>query len=346
MTARAPDEAGAPGATEGDGEVAELLLPPVLTGALEPLADGRALGLAGETMGTRWSLSGVLPAGIESAQVAGALEDAFALVIGQMSQWDPGSELSRFNRAPPGTRVTLPPQFALVLDCALGVARASGGAFDPTLGAASELWGFGATPAPTRVPDAAAAEATRSYGWQDVAFTPATRELIQPGGMQLDLSGIAKGYAVDLAIERLEQLGIGNALVEIGGELRGIGLRADGLPWWVDLEVPPGNAALRTRVGLTGWAVATSGNYRRRRRADAASWQHTLDPSTGLPVDNGVLAATVLHPGCMQSDALAGALMVLGAESGIAFADAHGIPARIVTKSGVGTSAAWAAWLR
>jgi thiamine biosynthesis lipoprotein len=341
LIAPAPDQTGA----DGEGDVAELLLPPVPSGDVAPLPGGRTLDLAGETMGTRWSLSAVLPNEISPEQVAEALDSAFVLVIGQMSQWDRASDLSRFNRAAAGTRFVLSPQFALVLDCALGVARASGGAFDPTLGAASDLWGFGAEPSPTRMPDAAAADATRIYDWRDVAFTPATRELIQPGGMRLDLSGIAKGFAVDLAVERLGQLGIGHALVEIGGELRGVGVRADGLPWWVDLEVPPGSLAPHARVGLTGWAVATSGSYRRRREADARSWQHTLDPRTGAPIDNGLLAATVLHPGCMQADALASALMVLGAERGIAFADANGIPARIVSHDGVIASAAWALWL-
>lgn len=341
MIALAPDPTGA----GGDGDVAELLLPPALTGGVEPLRDGDALELAGETMGTRWSLSAVVPAGLRPEPVTEALESAFALVIGQMSQWDPLSELSRFNRAPAGSTFALSPQFALVLDCALGVARASGGAFDPTLGAASELWGFGASPPPSRVPDAVAAGATRAYAWSDVPFAPETRELVQPGGLQLDLSGIAKGFAVDLAIRALEQLGIAHALMEIGGELRGIGLRADGLPWWVDLEGPPGSAALPARIGLTGWAVATSGSYRRRRTAGARSWQHTLDPRTGLPFDNGVVAATVLHHGCMQADALASALMVLGSESGIAFADTHRIPARIVGETGAFTSAAWRKWL-
>ena len=147
MTAHAPDSAGA----QGEGDIAELLLPPSLTGSVEPLTGGRALDLAGETMGTRWSLSAVVPVGFDPTRVTGALESAFALVIGQMSQWDPESELSRFNRAPTGSRFELSREFALVLDCALGVARASGGAFDPTLGAASELWGFGAGPA-TRGP--------------------------------------------------------------------------------------------------------------------------------------------------------------------------------------------------
>jgi thiamine biosynthesis lipoprotein len=340
LIALAPDPQGA----AGEGEVAELLLPPAPTGGIEPLRDGTVLELAGETMGTRWSLSAVVPRDMLAGRVAQALEGAFALVIAQMSQWEPESELSRFNRAPADARFVLSPQFALVLDCALGVARASGGAFDPTLGAASELWGFGVAPPPTAMPDAAAVDATRAHAWRDVPFTASTRELVQPGGMQLDLSGIAKGFAVDLAIDRLGQLGVDHALVEIGGELRGIGVRADGMPWWVDLEAPPGRDAPRARIGLTGWAVATSGSYRRRRTVGARSWQHTLDPRDGYPLDNGVLAATALHRGCMQADALAGALMVLGPDSGIAFANAHGIPARIVSEGAAVTSAAWRAW--
>lgn len=341
MITRAPDDAGA----AGEEGVAELLLPPAVTRHIAPLAGGRTVSLSGETMGTRWSLSAVVPHAFDPTQAQAVLEDSFALVIAQMSQWEPGSEINRFNEAPAGARFTLSPQFALVLDCALGVARASDGAFDPTLGAASELWGFGATSMSGKMPGIEEAQATRAYRWRDVAFDPASRELIQPGGMRLDLSGIAKGFAVDLAIMRLEQLGISHALMEIGGELRGVGVRVDGLPWWVDLETPPGSGAPLARIGLTGWAIATSGSYRRRREVGKSSWQHTLDPATGTPIDNGVLAATVLHPGCMQADALAGALMVLGPEQGLACAEAHGIPARIVSTGGTITSAPWRAWM-
>lgn len=344
MTAPASGLAGAGGG--GQAEVAELLLPPAPPPeCASPSGAGRLLELWGETMGTRWSLCAVVPDDMDEALPREALERAFALVIAQMSQWEPASELSRFNRAPAGSAFPVSPQFAHVLDCALEIAKVSDGAFDPTLGQASELWGFGAGAAPERVPDTALARETRRYCWRDVAFDAARGEVAQPGGLALDLSGIAKGFAVDLGIHALGQIGIVHALLEIGGELRGAGLRPDGLPWWVDIDIPPGSEAPPTRVGLAGWAVATSGNYRRRREAEGRSWSHGLDPATGLPIDDSTLAVTVLHRGCMQADALASAIMVMGAERGLAFADAHAIPARIIARSGRYGSAAWRRWL-
>jgi FAD:protein FMN transferase len=296
-------------------------------------------------MGTGWSLEALAGRDVTDGALAKLMERVFALVIGQMSQWEPDSDLSRFNRAEPGSRHSLQREMAHVLDCALTIARATGGAFDPSLGEASELWGFGRARRPAAAPDGPAAAATRRYNWQDVAIEAGGRVLVQPGGLALDLSGIAKGFAVDAGVGALARAGIAHALLEIGGELRGAGARADGLPWWVDLEVPPGSGAAPTRIGLTGWSVATTGSYVRRRGADGRSWSHTLDPATGSPIGDDLLAVTVLHPGCMQADALATAIAVLGMEEGLRFAQENAIPTRIVTQNAVRESPAWRAWL-
>ena len=325
-----------------DGEVGDLLLPPDISPeAARPLPGARMVRLEGETMGTVWSLAAAIPPEIAEDRMRQALDHGFARVIAQMSQWEPDSEISRFNRAAPGKSVPLSAEFAYVLDCAINIARASDGAFDPALGGASERWGFGASPAPARVPSA---DEARGPGWRAIALDPSGRVAVQPGGLLLDLSGIAKGFAVDLGIRRLQHLGIAHALLEIGGELRGVGVRADGLPWWVDVDIPPESAASLARIGLTGWAIATSGNYRRRRAAEGQSWSHSIDPATALPLADDVLAATVLHRGCMQADALATALMVMGVEQGMAFADAHALPARIVSRTACVASRAWNAW--
>lgn len=334
-----------PADTDG-GEVAELLLPPNLDpDRVRPLQNGRTLTLSGETMGTGWNLSAVVPPEIDDTQIVRALEQRFTMVIAQMSQWEPESEISRFNRAAPGSSLPLSRPFAHVLDCALVLAQVSDGAFDPTLGAASDLWGFGAAPAPAAMPGRETAKATRKLNWRDVAMSHNDCTLVQPGGLQLDLSAIAKGFAVDFGIDALEQIGVRHALLEIGGELRGIGVQADGQPWWVDLDIPPDSDAPTARIGLCGWAIATSGNYRRRREADARSWSHSLDPQTGIPVADDVLSVSVLHTGCMQADGLATLLLILGPERAMHFADTRGIPVRMVTDKATIASRAWKAWL-
>lgn len=296
-----------------------IALPPAISAAAlagrdpaAPVAD-----LAGETMGTTWRVLFARPRGVDPAAVRRAIELRLAGLVGEMSHWEAASLLSRFNRLAAGSWMTLPPDFAHVVAAALQVAAESDGAFDPTLGRPVNLAGFGpafADPAPAR----AMAEA----GWRRLDYDRAARRLRQPGGLWLDLSGIAKGYAVDAVADLLGTHGIAHCLVEIGGELVGRGVRPDGDPWWVDLEDPPGATLAPLRIALHGIAVATTGNYRRGA--------HTLDPATGTSTDNAVIAVSVIHADAMHADAWATVLAVLGAEAGVALATRHGIAARIV----------------
>jgi len=202
----------------------------------------------------------------------------------------------------------------------------SGGAFDPTIGRLVDLRGFGPVAAPAP-PDAGAVDAAMTAsGWRRLAFSAGDRRLYQPGGVSLDLSGIAKGFAVDAVADVLARVGVVHCLVEIGGELAGRGVRPDGQPWWVDLETPPGVALPPLRIALHGIAVATSGDYRRG--------DHTLDPRTGRSIGNNVVSASVIAADALTADAWATALTVLGPVAGMALAAAEGIAARIVTREG------------
>lgn len=284
--------------------------------------------LAGETMGTTWQVQAAIPArlGRDTAGLADAIGRRLDEICGQMSHWDAGSQLSRFNRSPAGSAHPLPPDFARVIAAALAIAAASGGAFDPALGRITDLWGLGPRPA-AGVPDAAAlARVQTERNWRQLGFDPATATLTQPGGVWLDLSGIAKGYAVDALADLLAGRGIGHALIEIGGELAGCGMRPDGDPWWVELESPPACTLPPLRVALHQLCVATSGDYLRGG--------HTLDPATGLPITHATTAISVLHPSCMVADAWATALSVARPDHACQLARAHHLAARIVSRSG------------
>ncbi len=178
------------------------------------------------------------------------------------------------------------------------------------------------------------------------------RALFQPGGLLLDLSSVAKGYAVDQLGRCLERHGVRHYLVEVGGELRGAGMKPDGEPWWVELEGVPGTAGgpARPVVALHGLSVATSGDYRRFFQNGAQRASHTLDPRTGYPIANGVASVTVLHASCMAADALSTALGVMGDEAGLAFAEEHGLAARFLLRRQAGLaerhSSAWRALLQ
>jgi thiamine biosynthesis lipoprotein len=286
-------------------------------------AAGRIDAFAGDTMGTRWSVSVVsAPAG-----VAEAVQAALDRVVAQMSQWEAGSDISRINRAAPGGWHPIPAEFARVLKAATAIAEASGGAFWPAVGAAADLWGFGPSPAPTAAP---ANEAITAAIAGTIELDATGLRARRTGAARIDLSGIAKGFGVDLVAEALQQLGLRHFLIEVGGELRGQGIKPDGQPWWVAIEPPPGSRIAPLRAALHELSVATSGDYRRWLDVGGVRHHHTLDPRTGRPVDNGVRSVSVFHASCMEADAWATALAVLGAEAGLALADARGLAARIV----------------
>lgn len=304
------------------------------------------MALSGRTMGTEWSVRFVAGPEVGPGQVRRAVEATFARVIAEASGWEPTSDLCRFNRAPAGTLQMLPHGLFSVLDHALALARETRGAIDPTVGGLVDLWGFGPPGPRTEPPDAAAIAAARARtGWNRLLVDRERQAVLQPGGVALDLSGIAKGWAVDLVSERLSGDGIADHLVEVGGELRGQGMKPDGQPWWVALEAPPDRAGTETLAALHGLSIATSGDYRRFFTAGGRRFAHTIDPRTGWPCADPPASVTVVHASCMAADALATALTVLGAEAGLAHAARHGIAALFVLRDGERTSPAFAAML-
>lgn len=287
--------------------------------------------IAGRTMGTSWSAKFVGSAAAAQT-LHRAIRAALDRVVAQMSPWEAGSVLCEFNNGPAGEWHDLPREFSTVIAAALRIAGESDGAFDPTMGSLVDLWGFGPQGRPPALPSTGDVAHKRDIcGWRQLEFDAAARRLRRHSVGRLDLNGIAKGFAVDLVMTTLHQHGIHHALVEIGGELSGAGLKPDGTPWWVDVDDPsaaptPGVPPLR--VALHGLAIATSGCERGYAGA-GRHLSHTIDPRHGLPIDNGMVTATVLHASCMAADAYATALMVMGFDAGIAFATRHALAAAI-----------------
>jgi thiamine biosynthesis lipoprotein len=292
---------------------------------------GAVLALAGETMGTTWSVQLVAQPTANAAALTAMAQRELDAVVAQMSPWEPLSDLSRYNRAAIGSWTPLPAAFAQVLRCALEIAQATDGAFDPTLGALIDLWGFGPRPFSGAPPTAdALAQAREVAGWRRLVLDGDA--LFQPGGLRLDLNGVAKGFAVDQIAAALDRSGARSYLVEVGGELRGTGAKPDGQPWWVELERPPtANDGLRTLVALHGLSVATSGDYRRFFEHDGRRYAHTLDPGTAAPVAHATVSVTVLDAHCMRADACATALTVMAPDAALAFAATQGLAALILT---------------
>lgn len=288
---------------------------------------GQIHQIAGLTMGTTWSVKFV-GAATEVGALREFVEAALHSVIAQMSPWEATSELSRFNSSAPATWQTISGEFAKVIGCALRIAEQTDGAFDPTLGASVDLWGFGPAPHPSDRPATEAVDRARLVsGWRQLEFDPANRRLRRLSGARLDLNGIAKGFAVDLVASSLSRAGIYHALVEIGGELSGAGVKPDGTPWWVRIDHPVVGSPSKAMplIALHELAIATSG-IERSFFTGKHQFSHTINPRSGFPIDNGMIAASVMHASCMEADAYATALMVMGPEAGIALADKHSLP--------------------
>ncbi|WP_262072335.1 FAD:protein FMN transferase [Stenotrophomonas sp. Marseille-Q5258] len=295
--------------------------------------------LGGHSMGTTWQVKLAVARTRDLHPLHAGIQAQLDAVVAQMSTWESGSDIARFNRADAGHWQALPPLFDTVVQCALDIARRSGGAFDPTVGPLVAVWGFGAQAQARRVPDAQTLAATRARcGWQRLRHEPG--RLYQPGGLELDLSAIAKGFGVDQIVHWLRQQDVHAALVEVGGELHGYGRKPDGQPWRVLVESAPEDDARATHpprvLTLDDRAVATSGDRWHHFEQDGAQFSHTLDPRSGAPVARAAAAVTVVALDAMHADAWATALTVMGVETGLAFARAHGLAARFVTRGAQG----------
>jgi thiamine biosynthesis lipoprotein len=274
--------------------------------------------LSGQTMGTTWSVA-MLPnlGGTDTAALERLLQERLDQINRLMSTYDPQSELSRFSDQASTDWFGISEETAQVIELSLDISRLSGGAFDISVGPLVELWGFGAKVRGNKIPsEAQVSESLAQVGYEKIRLRrhPAAISKQIPG-LRIDLSAVAKGYAVDALAEILGQQGISNYLVEIGGELRISGHRGDGAPWRIAIEKPlDGVREVATIFPLTDTALATSGNYRNFYLEDGQRYSHTIDPVSGKPARHKLASVTVLAQNCARADALATALMVLGEE--------------------------------
>lgn len=309
--------------------------------------------LSGSTMGTQWQVQIVSDGSVALDTLAGDIDLLLQrLDRGIFSTWTPDSELGQLNRAEDGKAVVVSPDMLQVLQTALDVYEASDGAFDPSVGPLVDLWGFGPVEV-TVSPDAAAIAGARArLGAAEIRINAAAATVVKPARLQLDLSGIAKGHAVDRVAALLREHGIGNYLVEIGGELRVQGRRSDAEPWTIAIERPtPGVRDVQALFDTRGEALALagSGDYRNFRIVDGVRQSHEIDPLRGVPVQHGLAAVTVLAASAMAADAWATALMVLGPSDGRRIADRLGLSAYFIIHDGEGwqveTSGRFASYL-
>ncbi len=296
-------------------------------------------------MGTIANLT--LPA--EAAERVGGFVDFCAKATeeleGRLSIYRPGSELSAISRLAGEEGVRVSDDTLEVLQLAVQYAQTSKGAFDPTVGPLAKIWGFGGEDSPEQIPAAEQIQAVRHLvDYRKINIRSLENKSgdhtnhaavvsLEQKGMELDLGGIAKGYAVDRCYEELNARGASRFIVGIGGNLRCAGGRSKKEPWRIGVRNPFVTGAILGRISLSnGAAVATSGNYERFVEIGGKRFAHIIDPRTGMPVQ-GMAQVTVIADTAVDADALSTVLFVMGVKSGIGILERMGGEALFVTDS-------------
>lgn len=257
----------------------------------------------------------------ELAALHSEIDAALKDVNRTMSTWQDDTEISQFNHFQGLENFKISPEFAAVATTALKFSEATDGAFDPTVKPLVDYWGFG--PEERTMP---LDEVRQAVGWQKVHLEGSALQKDHPA-LQLDFSAIAKGYGVDRVAEVIAQTR-DNFLVEIGGEIVTHGTNPKGKPWTVGIESPDpatgfGESIFQT-LELSGRAMATSGDYRNFQvRADGTRYSHIINPKTGMPAESDIAAVSVLANDCMDADAAATSLFVMGSEKSFQWLENH-----------------------
>jgi FAD:protein FMN transferase len=274
--------------------------------------------IEGRTMGTTYHVK------VVADSVAGLKEKIdrrLDEINRSMSVYLDDSEISRFNRfREVNVDFRISQDFLKVMKVAARVYELSGGAWDGTVNLLVDLWGFGRSKPGTRPSTEKIKTVLADAGFDKILITDRGTLVKRTPGVSLVL-GLAHGYGVEQVSELLRRAGYRNYLVEIGGEVAGVGVREDGLPWRVGIGSPRGDEETDPVYGaitLRDQAVSTSGDYRNFFIHDGVRYSHIVDPKTGYPVSNGVVSVTIVAGDCTLADGLATAVMVMGAEKGMA----------------------------
>ena len=295
--------------------------------------------LQGRTMGTTYHIKVVATqVQVETLKLQEKIDAVLKQVNQEMSTYIPDSEISRFNQSKSTEPVEISTGFARVLKESIRLGELSAGKLDITVGPLVNLWGFGPTLRPDKVPSAEVLANTRAQiGLKNLHLNGNKLSKDIPD-LYVDLSTTAKGYGVDVVAELIEANGFDNYLVEIGGEMRLKGFKHTGELWAIAIEKPifdPSgeHRAVQQVIIPKDNAVATSGDYRNYFEADGQRFSHIIDPDTGKPINHNLVSVTVIAPSSMTADGLSTTLMVMGAEQGMKFAVENDLAALFISKT-------------
>lgn len=276
----------------------------------------KEISLSGETMGTTYSIKIVPVNKIHKERIQQDVDSILVNLNRQMSTYIPGSEINQFNAYLGTMPFQISPEFYQVVERAFYWTHLTNGAFDIAILPLSSTWGFGPRGMSTSPTDREIQSALRSSGYEQLVLHLSGIQKLNPN-VQLDVNAIAKGFGVDVIASYLTGISISNYMVEIGGEVYCSGVNSNGTVWNIGIESPnKSNRELLGIVYLNNQAIATSGDYRNFHLSDEKVISHVIDPRSGKPVTT-VPSASVISDHCMDADALATALMVMGKEDGM-----------------------------
>jgi thiamine biosynthesis lipoprotein len=289
-------------------------------------------------MGTTWQVTlRELPDNTSEEAIQKEIEATLERIESLASHWRTDTPVSRFNRTLDTKPFPVPPELFEILQASERIHQTTKGVFDVTIAPLVNLWGFGPIEETRgKIPsDEEIENSLSSMGQDKLELLPKSTIRKTRTDLQLDLSALAKGYAIDQVAALLDELGALHYLIELGGELRAKGNGSKGQGWQVGLEYPEMDAnttKIHRVITLENAAVATSGNYRIAFTDPdtGQSYSHIIDPRTGRPVNHDLLAVSVFAPTAMEADAWATALLVLGSEKGLQLAEHENLTALFV----------------
>ena len=303
--------------------------------------DVSALVMQGKTMGTVWrvSVAGVAPE--RQAALQQAIQQQLDRDDGELSTWKNDSVLSRFNQYQGSAPQPISADMADIVTTALRIGNKTQGAMDITVGPLVNLWGFGPGKQPAHTPtDAEISAAKALTGLQHLrVIQGVSGQWLQKDlpGLYVDLSTMGEGYATDHLARLMEQQGISNYLVSVGGAVLSRGVNANQQPWRVAIQKPTDREnAVEARVNLQGHGISTSGSYRNYYELDGKRISHVIDPQSGKPIEHQLVSATVIATTALEADGWDTGLMVLGTERAKTLALQQQLAVYLITKQGDG----------
>jgi len=293
----------------------------------------------GKTMGTVWRVTASGLTSEQAKQLPHLIQQRLDADDQELSTWKKDSWLSHFNQNPSIEPQPISDNVAAIISSSLYVGRMTEGAMDITVGPLVNLWGFGPHAVPTRTPSVSQINAAKKrVGLPHLTLSETVngntlRKDIPD--LYVDLSTVGEGFAADHLARLMEQQGVRNYLVSVGGALISRGQHLQGQPWRVAVQKPTDKMnQAQVVVDLQGHGISTSGDYRNYYELEGKRISHIIDPSTGHPIEHHLVSATVIATTALEADAWDTGLMVLGTEKAKALAIRLNLAVYLITKQG------------